>query len=48
MNGLNATPYVVFVKENDMASCKDCIHENVCVIKAFPDAFENTQAETPH
>lgn len=26
-----------------MASCKDCIHEKLCVIKAFPDAFENTQ-----
>lgn len=26
-----------------MATCKDCIHERVCVIKAFPDAFENTQ-----
>lgn len=26
-----------------MASCKDCIHERVCVIKAFPDAFENTE-----
>jgi hypothetical protein len=26
-----------------MATCKDCIHEKVCVIKAFPDAFENTQ-----
>lgn len=25
-----------------MATCKDCIHERVCVIKAFPDAFENT------
>lgn len=45
MNGLNATPYVVFVKENDMASCKDCIHEKLCVIKAFPDAFENTRWE---
>lgn len=28
-----------------MAQCKDCIHEKVCVIKAFPDAFENTQWE---
>ena len=26
-----------------MASCKECIHERVCVIKAFPDAFENTE-----
>lgn len=26
-----------------MATCKDCIHEKLCVIKAFPDAFENTQ-----
>lgn len=26
-----------------MALCKDCIHEKLCVIKAFPDAFENTQ-----
>ena len=25
-----------------MASCKQCIHEKICVIKAFPDAFENT------
>lgn len=23
-------------------TCKDCIHENLCVIKAFPSAFENT------
>lgn len=23
-------------------NCKECIHERVCVIKAFPDAFENT------
>lgn len=27
----------------NMVSCKDCIHERVCVIKAFPDAFENTE-----
>ena len=26
-----------------MATCKECIHEKLCVIKAFPDAFENTQ-----
>lgn len=26
-----------------MADCKNCIHEKVCVIKAFPDAFENSQ-----
>ena len=26
-----------------MARCEECIHEKVCVIKAFPDAFENTQ-----
>ena len=26
-----------------MISCKDCIHEKVCVIKAFPDVFENTE-----
>ena len=25
-----------------MARCEDCIHEKICVIKAFPDAFENT------
>lgn len=25
-----------------MAKCKECIHERVCVIKAFPEAFENT------
>ena len=24
-------------------TCDNCIHERVCVIKAFPDAFENTQ-----
>ena len=23
-------------------TCKDCIHENLCVIKVFPSAFENT------
>ena len=28
-----------------MKTCKDCIYENLCVIKAFPDAFENTQWE---
>lgn len=28
-----------------MATCKECIHEKLCVIKAFPDAFENTQWE---
>ena len=26
-----------------MATCKECIHEKLCVIKAFPDAFENTE-----
>ncbi len=26
-----------------MKTCKDCIHEKVCVIKALPDAFENTR-----
>lgn len=26
-------------------TCDNCIHERVCVIKAFPDAFENTQWE---
>ena len=26
-----------------MARCEECIHEKVCVIKAFPDAFENTE-----
>lgn len=26
-----------------MARCEDCLHEKVCVIKAFPDAFENTE-----
>lgn len=26
-----------------MATCKDCIHDKLCVIKAFPDAFENTE-----
>lgn len=25
-----------------MKTCKDCIHENVCVIRGFPSAFENT------
>ena len=24
-------------------TCKDCIHERLCVIKAFPDMFENTK-----
>ena len=28
-----------------MATCKDCFHEKLCVIRAFPDAFENTQWE---
>ena len=28
-----------------MARCEECIHEKVCVIKAFPDAFENTEWE---
>lgn len=28
-----------------MKTCKDCIHENLCVIKAYPDAFENTRWE---
>lgn len=26
-----------------MATCRDCIHEKVCVITAFPEAFENTK-----
>lgn len=26
-------------------TCKECIHENLCVIKAYPDAFENTKWE---
>ena len=26
-----------------MATCKECIHKKLCVIKIFPDAFENTQ-----
>ena len=26
-----------------MARCEECIHERLCVIKAFPDAFENTE-----
>ena len=26
-----------------MATCKECVHENVCVIKAMPSAFENTK-----
>ena len=26
-----------------MATCKECIHENLCVIKALPEAFENTK-----
>lgn len=25
-----------------MEICKNCIHNKVCVIKAFPDLFENT------
>ena len=28
-----------------MASCDGCIHEKLCVIKAFPEAFENTKWE---
>ncbi len=28
-----------------MKTCNDCIHEKICVIKAYPDAFENTQWE---
>ena len=28
-----------------MARCEECIHERVCVIKAFPEAFENTEWE---
>ena len=24
-------------------NCNKCIHEKICVIKAFPDMFENTQ-----
>lgn len=26
-------------------TCIDCIHENLCVTKAFPSAFENTHWE---
>ena len=26
-------------------NCKDCIHEKVCVIIAFPEAFQNTKWE---
>lgn len=26
-----------------MPTCKECLHENVCVIIAIPDAFENTK-----
>lgn len=26
-------------------NCKDCIHEKICVITAFPEAFENTKWE---
>ena len=26
-------------------TCKDCVHEKVCVIIAFPEAFENTKWE---
>lgn len=26
-------------------TCENCIHANVCVIRAFPEAFENTQWE---
>ena len=31
-----------------MATCKDCIHKKVCVILAFPEAFENTEWEKEH
>ena len=24
-------------------TCKDCIHKRLCVVKAFPDMFENTK-----
>lgn len=27
----------------DMNTCDKCIHKKVCVIKAFPDIFENTE-----
>ena len=26
-------------------TCKDCIHDKICVITAFPEAFENTKWE---
>ena len=26
-------------------TCENCVHDKVCVIKAFPGAFENTQWE---
>ena len=26
-------------------TCKDCIHKELCVIIAFPEAFENTKWE---
>lgn len=29
-------------------TCNDCIYENVCVIIAFPEAFENTKWEKEH
>ena len=28
-----------------MPTCKNCIHEKVCVIIAFPEAFENAKWE---
>lgn len=28
-----------------MKTCKDCLHEKVCCIKAMPSAFENTKWE---
>ena len=30
---------------SDIANCNDCIHRKVCVILAFPEAFENTEWE---
>ena len=29
-------------------TCKDCIHKRLCVIKAFPDMFENTKWDKKH
>ena len=26
-------------------TCKECVHDRVCVIQTFPEAFENTQWE---